>query len=175
MKWFEKIFLSGHVIVIALFVLCGLSLMWLSATELWHSFMHASPEATVRVRFNTILECIGLLTIALVSMELGQTIFEEEVQRDVKVSNPTRVRRYLSRFLVVVVIALSIETLISVFELVHESPQHLPYAASVGGAAAALLIAWGIFVRLNKGAEELEPEAMQETKAEDAEVEAESE
>lgn len=59
-------------------------------------------------------------------VELGQTIFEEEILRDVKVSGPTRVRRYLSRFFVVIVIALAIETLVSIFELMHEGPAKLP-------------------------------------------------
>ena len=67
-------------------------------------------DAGLRGRFDNILESIGMLTIGLVALELAQTVFEEEVQRDVKVSGPTRVRRYLSRFLVVIVIALSIET-----------------------------------------------------------------
>ena len=38
-------------------------------------------------------------------------------------------------------------------------------------AAALLLVAWGVFVRLNRSAEELEPEAMQEAKREDRKIE----
>jgi hypothetical protein len=47
----------------------------------------------------------------------------------------------------------------------------LPYAASIGVAAAALLVSWGVFVKLNRAAEELEPEAMQDAKDEDVAVE----
>lgn len=46
--------------------------------------------------------------------------------------------------------------------------------ASVGLAAAALLLAWGVFVRLTRSAEELEPEAMQAAKREDRKVEKDS-
>jgi hypothetical protein len=38
-------------------------------------------------------------------------------------------------------------------------------------AAALLLAAWGLFVKLNKDAEQLEPEAMEKAKREDAQVE----
>jgi hypothetical protein len=169
MKAFEKVFLAGHVVVIVLFVLCSAGLMWMAGNELLHAFLQEAQDT--RARFTRVLECIGLLTIALVSMELGQTIFEEEVMRDVKVSGPTRVRRYLSRFLVVVVIALSIETLVITFELVHEDPAKLPYAGAIGLTAALLLVAWGVFVKLNRAAEELEPEAMEEAKREDDKVE----
>ena len=173
MRYLHRLFLLAHLLVIALFFLVGLALVAFAAMELWHG---VSPGASlsVRERFGHALEAIGMLTIALVSLELGQTILEEEVQRDVKVSGPTRVRRFLSRFLVVIVVALSIETLVSAFELLHQAPEQLPYVAAIGASAALLLIAWGVFIRLNRSAEELEPEAMQKTKDEDREVEAQS-
>lgn len=62
------------------------------------------------------------------------------------------------------VVSLSIETLVLVFEVGHVRPELLPYAASVGAAPGALLIAWAVFVRLNRSAEELEPEAMEQAK-----------
>jgi glycopeptide antibiotics resistance protein len=85
-------------------------------------------------------------------------------------SFPTRVRRFLSRFLIVIIVSLSIEFLVVVFELIHDDPSHLPEASAIGLATATLLAAWGIFVRLNKSAEELEPEAMQEVKGEDIKI-----
>ena len=52
----------------------------------------------------------------------------------------------------------------------QDAPKLLPYVASVGFAAAALLVAWGVFIYLNRTAEELEPEAMQQAKREDRKV-----
>jgi hypothetical protein len=136
---------------------------------LWAAIRPAQ-EVTMQVRFVAVLECIGLLTIAIAALELGQTVLEEEVQRSSSISAPTRVRRFLSRFVVVVVVALSIECLVAVFEFIHDSPQLLPHAASVGIAAATLLAAWGVFVRLNVAAERMEPEAMKTAKEEDGKV-----
>jgi hypothetical protein len=165
----RKIFAVGYSGIILLFICSAISLVVLAALELWHGI---NPEATLslRERFNSVLECIGFLTIAVVAFELGQTILEEEVQREVHISAPTRVRRFLSRFMVVVVVALSVECLIGVFELAHEDASRLPHAASVGIAAGMLLAAWGVFIRLNRSAEELEPEAMEEAKSEDSKV-----
>ena len=73
--------------------------------------------------------------------------------------------------MVVLVVALSIETLVLVFRLSQDQPEMLPYPASLGAAAALLLIAWGVFIRLNRSAEELEPEAMQAAKKEDRKIE----
>ena len=83
------------------------------------------------------------------------------------VSAPTRVRRFLSRFLVVLVVALVIEGLVATFKALHEDLSLLLYAALLLLAAAALLAGWGLFVRLNRYAEELEPGEMEEAKQED--------
>lgn len=114
-----------------------------------------------------IIEAIGLLAAAVVALQIAQTIAEEEVIREVHVSAPTRVRRFLSRFLVVLVVALTIEGLVATFKALHEDLSTLVYAAMLLGSCALLLAAWGVFIRLNRSAEELEPEAMEEAKKED--------
>jgi hypothetical protein len=153
-----------------LFFLCGASLIVFAVLEMWHG-LNPVAALPLRDRFNAVLEAIALLTIAVAALELGQTVLEEEVWREAHMSTPTRVRRFLSRFLIVVVVSLSIESLVAVFRLVHEDPSHLPHAAAIALAAAALLAAWGAFVRLNTTAEQLEPEAMEHAKQEDKKME----
>ena len=170
MNIIQKLFIVGYSGIILVLVGCGVALIVFALIEFWHG-INPSLDLPLRERFNAVLECIGWLTIAVVAFELGQTILEEEVQRSVPVSSPTRVRRFLSRFMVVVIVALSIETLVSVFVLAQKDASQLPQAASVGVAAAVMLAAWGIFIKMNKSAEDLEPEAMAETKSEDKKIE----
>lgn len=162
----RKLFAIGHAIICLLFVVGALVLIGLSSLQLW-SAVQPFEAMTLTERLHEVLEAIAQLTVALASLELGQTILEEEVQREAHMSAPTRVRRFLSRFMIVLVVALTIETLVIVFRLSHESPENLPYAATVGLTAAALLAAWGLFIHLNRSAEELEPEAMKTAKEED--------
>ncbi|MHB8810885.1 MAG: hypothetical protein ACYC9M_12865 [Desulfobulbaceae bacterium] len=117
-----------------------------------------------------IIEAVGLLAAAVVALQIAQTISEEEVIRDAHISGPTRVRRFLSRFLVVVVVALAIEGLVATFKAAHEDPAHMLYAASIVLSAGVLLAGWGVFVRMNRYAEELEPESMAEAKREDTKL-----
>ena len=169
MKVIRKVFVVGYSGIIFLFICCALSLIFFAVMELWHG-INPTVGLVLPERFNAVLESIGLLTIAVVALELGQTILEEEVQREVQVSAPTRVRRFLSRFMVVVIVALSIETLVAVFQFAHGDTSRLIQAAAVGVATGVLLAAWGLFIKLNKSAEELEPEAMAEAKKEDRKV-----
>jgi hypothetical protein len=170
MKIIRKIFPIGHFVISALFIVCALALISLAGFELWQGIQPIST-VSLRERLNAVLESIALLTVAVAALELGQTILEEEVQREAQMSAPTRVRRFLSRFMIVLVVALSIEALVAVFQFSHEAPAHLPYAAAIGLMAAALLVAWGLFVWLNQSVELLEPEAMKQAKQEDKRVE----
>jgi len=117
-----------------------------------------------------LIEAIGNLAVAVVALQISQTIAEEEVIRDAHISAPTRVRRFLSRFIVVVVVALAIEGLVATMKALHEDPVELPYAASVVIAVGVLMAGWAVFIRLNRSAEELEPEAMARAKEEDRKV-----
>ena len=163
-----RVFPVAHLVVSVLFVLAAIGLVCFSAYELWQ--VVAPGDADVQARLGHVLDAIALVTIAVASLELGQTIIEEEVQREAHMSAPTRVRRFLSRFMVVLVVSLSIETLVAVFHFSRDNPALLPYAASIGVTAAALLAGWGVFIRLNESAERLEPEAMQAAKSEDRKI-----
>jgi hypothetical protein len=170
MKVIHRIFPIGHFVISLLFIGCALALIGFAGFQLW---LGIQPSGTFSLpqRLHAVLESIALLTVAVAALELGQTIIEEEVQREAQMSAPTRVRRFLSRFMIVLVVALSIEALVKAFQFSHEVPAHLPYAAAIGLMAAALLVAWGLFIWLNQSAEKLEPEAMEQAKQEDAKVE----
>lgn len=147
MKAVHSAFSAGFIIAAGLFFLCGVFLVFLAALEMWHA-VNPWNQAAMGTRFNLILESIGLLTMSVASLELGQTVMEEEVLRSARIDTSTRMRRFLSRFLIVVVVSLSIECLVAVFQLLHEKPELLPHAASIGIAAALLLAAWAAFARL---------------------------
>jgi hypothetical protein len=170
MKIINTLFSIGYAAITVLFVVAALVLLSFAGMELWHAIV-PTEEGDMQSRFNAVLESIGLLTIAVAALELGQTILEEEVQRSTQISLPTRVRRFLSRFMIVVIVSLSIEFLVATFQLLHDDPSQLPQAAAIGIATAALLAAWGLFIQFNRSAEELEPEAIEEVKREDAELE----
>src|SRR5688500_8069843 len=144
MKAVLPLFTIAYATVALLFGVAAVALMWFALIDLWDAVVprEGQPLAT---RAATAIESIGLLAVALVALEMAQTVAEEEVVRRIHVSAPTRVRRYLSRFLVVVVVALAVESLVAVVRALHEQPETLPHAAAVAFGAAALLAAWGAF------------------------------
>lgn len=167
MKFLSSLFSAMHAGMAALFACAALVLIVIAAKTGWLALVVGLD----RVAAQRVIESIGLLAAAVVALQIAQTITEEEVVRDAHISGPTRVRRFLSRFMVVVVVAISIEGLVATFKASHDEPLQLIYAASVLVAAAVLLAAWGFFIRMNCYAEALEPEAMADAKREDKKLE----
>ena len=168
MKAIVRILAVLHAGIALLFASAGVLLIATAGRFLWAAVRDGIGNAdTARL----VLEAVGLLAIALVAVEITQTVVEEEIVRGANISAPTRVRRYLSRFFAVVVVAMAVETLVATFEAQHENAAHLPYAAGIGFATAAMLAGWGAFVFLNRSAEDIEPEAMRKATGEDAKVE----
>ena len=164
MAWLIRLFAVIYSAVALFFAAAAVALVVLAVRTLWEAVTGSAHQVSA------VIESIGILAVALVALEIAQTVVEEEVVRRAQVSAPTRVRRYLSRFLVVVVVALSIKYLVAVVRFLDEDPRLLWSASSIGLASAALLAAWGLFVRMNRAAEDVEPEAMAEAKLEDQKV-----
>lgn len=163
MKALLRAFSIIHGLMAALFACAALTLIIIAAKVGWLALAGGLDRNAAQ----GMIEAVGLLAAAVVALQIAQTIAEEEVVRDAHISGPTRVRRFLSRFLVVVVVALSIEGLVATFKAAHEDPAQMLYAAAIVLAAGMLLVGWGVFIRMNCYAEALEPEAMVEAKRED--------
>ncbi|WP_277188176.1 hypothetical protein [Caballeronia sp. BR00000012568055] len=166
MKILLRLFTVIHGLMAALFTLAALVLVGIAARIGLTVLSSHWDEASALI----IIEAVGVLAGAVVAMQIAETIIEEEVIREADVSAPTRVRRFLSRFLVVVVVALAIEGLVATFKALHQDPSQLWFASALIASTALLLASWGLFVYLNRSAEELEPEAMAEAKREDKKI-----
>ena len=148
-KTSERFFALGYAVVIVMFACCAIALISFAGIELWRS-VRPSDVLTLNNRFDLILDCIAMLAIAMAAMELAHTVVEEEFTHEVRLSAAARSRRVLSRFLVVVIISLAIESLVAIFKFVHNDPSKISNAAFIAFAAAALLAAWGFFIRMDQ-------------------------
>lgn len=162
------IFAVLHALMAILFACAALVLIAIATRVGWVVLSGDLDESAAQ----GIIEAVGLLAAAVVALQIAQTITEEEVVRGSHISAPTRVRRFLSRFFVVVLVALAIEGLVATFKAIREDLSQLLYAGILLFACGVLLAGWGVFIRFNRYAEDLEPEAMQEAKREDRKVEA---
>ena len=167
MKSLLRVFPLVHGLIAVLFALASLVLIAVATRIGIDALFGGLNKGTAQ----EIIEAVGLLAAAVVALQIAQTVAEEEIIRATDISGPTRVRRFLSRFFVVVVVALAVEGLVATFKAVREEMEQLVYASSLLLSSGALLAAWGLFIKFNRAAEELEPEAMHRAKQEDEKLE----
>src|SRR3569833_2488407 len=163
MKAIMRAYAIIHGLMAVLFACAALMLVVVAAHMGWAAFTSGLDQAAAQ----EIIEAVGLLAAAVVALQIAQTIAEEEVIRAAHISAPTRVRRFLSRFFVVVVVALAFEGLVATFKALHAEMNQLLYASLLLFSVGIILIGWGVFIRFNRLAEELDPEAMEQAKSED--------
>lgn len=166
MKIILRLFAGVHAFMALLFAVAAVMLVVIAMRVGWLAVLDGLDRSAAE----TIIEAVGLLAAAVVALQIAQTIAEEEVIRESHISAPTRVRRFVSRFLTVIVVAIAVEGLVATFRA-HDEPENLLYASALIGSVALLLAGWGVFIRLNRAAEELEPEAMEDAKSEDHKLE----
>ncbi|MGI4777641.1 MAG: hypothetical protein ACRYGA_05915 [Janthinobacterium lividum] len=166
MKPFLRIYAVVHALMALLFAAASIALMVIAAHNGWIAIMDG-VDATAG---EAVIEAIGLLAAAVVALQISQTIAEEEVIRDSHIGAPTRVRRFLSRFMVVIAVAIAVEALVATFKS-RETPELMLYASALFCSLGLVLSGWGLFIHLNRSAEELEPEAMADAKKEDEKLE----
>jgi hypothetical protein len=148
----ERFFAMGFAVIVVMFGGCAVALIAFSGIEFWRA-VQPSEALTLTKRFDLILDCIAMLTIAMAAMELAHTIVEEEFEHTARLSAAARARHVLSRFLLVVIVSLAIESLVAIFKLLHDDPSKISDAAFIAFAAAALLIAWGFFIKMGQRGE----------------------
>jgi hypothetical protein len=163
MKWVTRVFGFVHGVLAAVFALIAFLLLAVAVHTLWQTVAGGLEERSAL----TLIEAMGVTAVAVVALQIAQTIAEEEVVREAHVSAPTRVRRFLSRFVVVIAVALAVEALVATMKALHEDMTLLPHAGASIVGVAVLVAGWGYFIRANRAAEDIEPEAMAQAKQED--------
>ena len=138
-------------IVIGLFsVVCVL--LYAAFREMVELFdIHADKQKLHLKPFGVII----FLTLALAIFDLGKTILEEEVLMHKDIFRHSSTRRTITRFIAAILIAVSIEALLLMFQNALGIGNNLLQAVWMMLAAVGLLVGLGIYVYLGAKAEAL--------------------
>jgi hypothetical protein len=98
---------------------------------------------------NQTLQSIGLVTIAMAVFEVAKFLVEEELIRERQLRSVLEARRSLTKFFTIIVIVLSLEAIVLVFETKLEAISDLIYPTALMAVAVAAVIGLGLFQRLS--------------------------
>jgi len=108
------------------------------------------PQQIMEIPFGVVI----YLTLALAIFDLGKTTLEEEVLLYKDILRHSSTRRTITRFIAVIIIAVSIEALLMIFKFaLNGGGEHIIEAVWIIIAAALLLVSLGVYVYLGSKAE----------------------
>jgi hypothetical protein len=129
-------------ITAAAFLLLALALIGIAGLELYTS----SREPLQLL--GTLLESIGLVTVALAVFEVGRFLLEEELLRARELRTIADARLSLTKFMTITVIVLTIEGLVLLFKIRRESIADMIYPTGLLIVAVLALVGLGVFRKL---------------------------
>lgn len=145
----NKFLKAIHFIAALILVLIALLAMGWSVFEIFSSLFTDNKEDFLPL----ILESVGAIIIAAAIVDVAQYMIEEEVFHDKQLRDPREARRTITKIMVIISIAVSIEGLVYIFKAGTQNLELLIYPASIIFAASVSIIALGIYQKLSVSVE----------------------
>jgi hypothetical protein len=102
------------------------------------------------------LQSVGAIVISAAIIDVAQYMIEEEVFMNKELRDPREARRTLTKIIVIITIAVSIEGLVYIFKAGTESMALLIYPAFLLFVSAILIVALGVYQKLSATIEQEE-------------------
>ena len=99
---------------------------------------------------DTMLDAIGLVIIAVAVADVGKFLFEEEVVADREMRRPAEARGSLTKFMSIMIVALSLESLVLIAKTSRETMGDVVYPGLLMLLAVLALVGLGLFQKLSQ-------------------------
>jgi hypothetical protein len=120
---------------------------------------HTVLNLTAEKQFIPImLQSVGAVIIAVAILDVAKYMIEEEVFRNKELRSPKEARETLTKIMVIVAIAVSIEALVYIFKAGAEDLRLLVYPAFLIVTVVLLIVGLGIYQKLSINSENTENE-----------------
>jgi len=116
--------------------------VWRTATGYW----------TGDNALETMLDGIGLVIIAVAVADVGKFLFEEEVVSDRELRRPAEARGSLTKFMTIMIVALSLESLVLIAKTSRDTMHDIVYPGFLVFLAVTAMVGLGLFQKLSQNA-----------------------
>jgi hypothetical protein len=141
-EWFSRL-----LFVMVALALCALSLS-LVISGAWQLVRGALGGA---VGIYNLMNGVGLLIVSLAIVDVAKFVVEENVVRERELRSPAEALRSLTKFMTIIIIALSLEGVVGIFEAGREKNfADMVYPTVVAAAAVLALVGLGAFQFLSR-------------------------
>ena len=146
-KLFNTIFTLGHLFAALSLVALSLIIMGWSVYDVITSITSAAEFIPI------LLHYVSAIIIAAAIIDVAQYMMEEEVFLNKELRDPEEARKTITKIIVIITIAVSIEGLVFIFKAGIQDLTLLVYPALLIVAAAILIVALGVYQKLSLSVE----------------------
>lgn len=132
-----------YILASVILLLISLSMMGYGVWQVWDVMHH--PDLLVE----HLLDSVGLIVIAIAVFDVVKYLMEEEVLRNRELRSTREARRTLTKFLVIICVAVSLEALVFIFGAGRKEVQDLLYPTLLLAVAVLLMVGLGVYQRLS--------------------------
>ena len=125
-------------------MIISLCMMGVAASDVWQAF-HDQTRLVI-----ALLDAVGFIVIAMAVFDVSKFLMEEEVFKSRELASPREASATLTKFLVIISIAVSLEALVFIFDAARKDITLLIYPTLLLVAVVLLVVGLGIFHRLNQ-------------------------
>lgn len=129
-------------------MLMAASVIAYAAVQIGRSLLHDDLDARA-----AILTGVGYTIIAVAIFDVAKYLLEEEVLRGREMRHAGEARRSLTKFLSTITIAVFLEAIVAIFSAAGAEPPKVLAAVALLLGGIALIIGFGLYLRLSAGAE----------------------
>lgn len=154
MKTINRISNIFYVVTNLVYIIVSICLFIVSATMIVVAILqivHALTDSKPLVA--PLLDSVGLTIIAIAVFDVVKYLMEEEVLRDRELRSPKEARRTLTKFLVIICIAVSLESLVFIFGAGRNHVTLLIYPTILLAVTVLLIVGLGFYQKLSMQAE----------------------
>ncbi|MFT7004141.1 MAG: hypothetical protein ACJAWW_001494 [Sulfurimonas sp.] len=145
-------FIFSGVHLFAALILIALSLLIMG----WSVYEVISSIEKTTEFIPLILQSVGAIIISAAIIDVAQYMMEEEVFMNKELRDPEEARRTITKIIVIITIAVSIEGLVYIFKAGTKDLTLLLYPALLIVVSAILIVALGIYQKLSATIEKIE-------------------
>lgn len=146
-----KLFHASEIIGRLIYFLVSLSLMLISLCMMGvavHDVWQAFNDQTRLVV--ALLDAVGFIVIAMAVFDVSKFLLEEEVFKNRELGSPQEASVTLTKFIVIITIAVSLEALVFIFDAARKDITLLIYPTFMLFAVVLLIVGLGVFQKLNQ-------------------------
>ncbi len=152
-KIFNIIFSGVHLFAALILISLSLIIMGWSVYDVISSIREEAEFIPL------ILQSVGAIIISSAIIDVAQYMVEEEVFMNKELRDPEEARRTITKIIVIITIAVSIEGLVYMFKAGAKDLTLLPYPALLIVVSAILIVALGVYQKLSATIEKAEKES----------------